>query len=133
MKSLGKREAYFEKVEFELMKNPQSMAELLSELVSINVSAYNTRIQEASIIHFLTKQEMEEKGNVGKIDFDISYNEQKAEVQESIQTAIQAFEDGLFKVFVNDIEQGIEEPSISLIDGDQIAFIKLTMLAGRMW
>jgi hypothetical protein len=133
MKSLAKRKAYLEKVELHLEKNPQTITELISELVSINVSTYNQRIQDAPMVHFLTKQDIEEKGTVGKVGFDISYNEQKADVEESIQTAIQAFEDGLFKVFVNDIEQGVEEPAISLNDGDQIAFIKLTMLAGRMW
>jgi hypothetical protein len=36
-------------------------------------------------------------------------------------------------VFVNDFEQVVENPTISIKDGDQIVFIKLTMLAGRMW
>jgi hypothetical protein len=133
MKSLTKRKAYLEKVEIHLNKNPQTITELLSELVSINVSTYNQRIQDAPMVHFLTKQDIEEKETVGKVGFDVTYNEQMADVQESIQTAIQAFEDGLFKVFVNEIEQGVDNAALSLNDGDQIAFIKLTMLAGRMW
>lgn len=133
MKSLGKRKAYLEKVEFDFIKTPQTTTEFISELVSINVRSYNELMEEAPIVNFLTKQDIEEKGHIGKVGFDAQYNEQKADVHEAIQTALQAFEDGLFKVFINDIEQSIEDPSLSIKDGDQIVFIKLTMLAGRIW
>lgn len=133
MKSVAKRKAFLEKVEFKLSKQPETITELISELVSLNVQAFNKRQDTAQLVQFFTKEEIALGGTIGKISFGTPYNEQKANSEEAIQTALQAFEDGLFKVFINDVEQGVESPTIQLNDGDQLVFIKLTMLAGRMW
>jgi len=133
MKSLGKRKEFFKNVEYQLSMRPETITDLISELVKINVSSYNERSGEVSFVNYLTKEEIELRGTTGKVGFGINYNEQKANVQDSIRTALQAFQDGLFKVFINDVEQTVEAPSIIVNDGDQIVFIKLTMLAGRMW
>jgi hypothetical protein len=133
LKSLAKRKAFLEKVELELTKKPMTIVELISELVSMNVRAFNDKQDTIPLVPFLTKDEIEQSGAAGKVGFAHIYNEQKVQEEDAIQTAVQAFEDGLFKVFINDVEQGVENPSIQLNDGDQLVFIKLTMLAGRMW
>jgi hypothetical protein len=133
MKSLAKRKAFLEKVEFQLSKEPETITELISELVSQNVRTFNDRQDTAQLVQFFTKEEIALGGSVGKIGFGTPYNEQKANREEAIQTALQAFEDGLFKVFINDVEQGVESPTFQLNNGDHLVFIKLTMLAGRMW
>ncbi|WP_413306033.1 hypothetical protein AA0X95_04935 [Bacillus sp. 1P10SD] len=133
LKSLAKRKAFIEMVELQLTKQPVTIVELISELVSMNVRAFNERQENIPLTQFLTKEEITLSGAVGKVGFAASYNEQKANEEEAIKTALQAFEDGLFKVFINDVEQGVASPTIQLNDGDQLVLIKLTMLAGRMW
>ncbi|MEH7440089.1 hypothetical protein V7182_21825 [Neobacillus drentensis] len=133
VKSLAKREAFLEKVELQLTKQPVTIVELISELVSMNVRAFNQRQEIMPFVQFLSKEEITQSGAAGKVGFAAGYNEQKANEEEAIKTAIQAFEDGLFKVFINDVEHGVESPSIQLNEGDQLVLIKLTMLAGRMW
>lgn len=134
MKSLAKRKSYLENVEFQLTKQPGTIKDLISDLVSINVRSFNERQGDTTLVQFLTKEEISQSGATGKVGFGTAiYNEQKTDEQQAIQTAIQAFEDGLFKIFINDVEQGVDSHSITLNDEDQLVFIKLTMLVGRMW
>jgi hypothetical protein len=131
MKSLAKRKSYLENVEYHLNKIPNTLQELITEFVSINVQTYNEQNQKSAVA-FLTKQEVDDRAAVGKVSFGEHYNDEKANLETSIQTALQAFEDGLFKVFINDMEHDNHTP-LFLKEGDQLVFIKLTMLAGRMW
>jgi hypothetical protein len=131
MKGLGRRKGYLEKVGYELNGRPGTIQELITELVSIQVQTYNQQGHGAAL-QFLTNQGIEDRAAIGKVGFQTIYNEEKADLAKSIQMALQAFEDGLFKVFINETEQEIQAP-FSLKEGDQLVFIKLTMLAGRMW
>ena len=50
----------------------------------------------------------------------------------AVQTALQAYDDGLFVIFINDQEIEPKHP-INLQPNDTITIIKLTMLAGSPW
>ena len=43
------------------------------------------------------------------------------------------FQDGLFRVFLGDTELTELDEKLELQEGDTVTFIRLTMLAGRMW
>ena len=81
----------------------------------------------------LTKEEMEDKSQSGKIAFGVNYGEKKAELSKAQENAVQCFEDGIYRIFLD------EEPLENLDDGIFITeesvftFVRLTMLAGRMW
>ena len=49
------------------------------------------------------------------------------------ENALQSFEDGLYRIFIGDNEIEGLNTAITLNEGDTLTFIKLTMLAGRMW
>ena len=57
----------------------------------------------------------------------------EANLEKALDTAYLAFEDGLYCIFVNDEQTEKLEDNLTLKDGDVLTFIKLTMLAGRMW
>ena len=44
-----------------------------------------------------------------------------------------AFNDGLFRIFLNDNELSSLEEKIKLQENDKLTFIRLTMLSGRIW
>ena len=68
-----------------------------------------------------------------KVSFGESYNENKASLEKAIQVMFQDFEDGLFRVYLNEREyKELLEPT-ELHDGDELVLIRLVMLAGRMW
>lgn len=133
IKQAGNRKDFLIKKEFNLLTNPGNLKELLTEIIYINVTEFNTKPSEPSIIKFLTKNEIEEQAQTGKLGFRRKYNDKKAEVTEATKTALLAFTDGLFRVFHEDVEiSGLDEP-LELKEGDVFTFIKFTMLAGRMW
>ncbi|MBF1704203.1 MAG: hypothetical protein HXO79_04185, partial [Selenomonas sp.] len=48
--------------------------------------------------------------------------------------ARQSFEDGIYRIFVNGEELGETcDTPVTLKENDEITFVRLTMLAGRMW
>ena len=71
--------------------------------------------------------------DVGKIAFGIIYGNKEPDVEEAIAVAVQAFEDGLYRVFVNGEEAEQLDERLVLQDGDEVSLIRLTMLAGRIW
>ena len=54
-------------------------------------------------------------------------------MEEAVAVAVQAFEDGLYRVFVNGEEAEKLDERLALQDGDEVSLIRLTMLAGRIW
>ena len=51
----------------------------------------------------------------------------------AIKTTIEAFEDGLIALFIDGIRYEDIKQELSLKGGETFTFVKLTMLAGRMW
>ena len=133
MKSLAKRKDYLTKKEIHLELPPATFRELLTELVAARVQEYNATSIESKLVSFLTNEAIEQQAVTGKVGFGTKYNDQKAELQTAAITAIQAFEDGLYRVFINEKEQVDLDVPLDLQEGDQLTLIKLTMLAGRMW
>lgn len=133
VKSVGKKKEYLTQKEWELFDEPSTLRELITAVVKKNVQDFNNQEVEAPLMNYLTQSDIKEQGVTGKVSFGAHYNENKADVTEAIRVALQAFADGLYKVYVR--EEEIEELDIPLQcqDGDAVAFIKLTMLAGRMW
>jgi hypothetical protein len=133
MKSLAKRKDYLTKKEILLEETSMTLRELLTVLVTNSVQEFNATETETSLASFLTNEEIKQQASIGKVGFGSKYNDQKSDLQTAAMTAIQAFEDGLFRVFINEKEPYDLDGRLDLQEGDQLAFIKLTMLAGRMW
>lgn len=134
MKSLAKRKDYLTRKEIHLDSSPPTLRVLLTELVSTQVQEFNATTQaETNLVSFLTNEEIEQQVHAGKVGFGTKYSDQKADLQTASRVAIQAFEDGLYRVFINEKESLKLDESLGLQEDDQLIFIKLTMLAGRMW
>lgn len=61
------------------------------------------------------------------------YSETKPEVEQATAAALLAFEDGLYKVFVQEEECSALDEPLRLEEGDELTLIRFTMLAGRLW
>ncbi|MBQ9960463.1 MAG: hypothetical protein IJP00_01000 [Firmicutes bacterium] len=51
----------------------------------------------------------------------------------AIKNALQSFEDGLVALFIDDKRYEDIDEKLSLTGSETLTFVKLTMLAGRMW
>ena len=76
---------------------------------------------------------MEDKAATGKVGFEANYNGRPAAETEAIINALQSYEDGIFRIFLDDAELGELSSSVQLKEESTLTFIRLTMLSGRLW
>ena len=81
----------------------------------------------------LTDEQIENMAQVGKIAFDLVYGSKDVTLDKAIETALLAYKDGLVRLFIGLEEAGDLESPVNLKDGDEVTFVRLTFLAGRIW
>ena len=118
--------------EVELKNKISTTKDLITELVKINVEKFNKKIDDKNILSIMTNEYIAEAVRAGKIGDEV-HGDKKANLKKALDTAYLAFEDGLYCIFINDEQTEKLDDSLNLKDGDIITFIRLTMLAGRMW
>lgn len=130
MKKLGKqRSKELAPVPFVLERKPETVRELLTELVTLGVRDYNARKDEGQILPFLTKEEIADQAARGKIAFGMRNGEDACEA-DAIANAILCFEDGIYRVFADETELTTLEEAIPWTENTVFTFIRLTMLSG---
>lgn len=133
VKSIGRRNRYLERLEIELDSHPGTLRSLIAAIVTHNIKALQDRQSDASLIRYLTNEEIQAQGEMGKIGFGHIYNENPPLIEDSVHAAILAYEDGLYRVFIREEEVTALEERLNIEDGDEIVFMRMTMLAGAMW
>lgn len=133
LKQIGKRRNIIDKQPIRLDPPPPTAARLIADVVGSEVQAYNGRVSSNDWVAYLTDDQIREKATDGKIDFGNRYNEAPAYEETAVLHALQSFEDGIFRLFVNDTEIESLSAPLLLKEGDTLTFIRLTLLAGRIW
>lgn len=80
----------------------------------------------------LDARDIQQQEASGKVVFE-AYNTQKESLDSAKQRMLQDFMDGLFRVFIREKEVCELDAPINLADGDEVVWIRLVMLAGRLW
>ena len=132
-KTAGKRRPALEKREYTLPDGIFTLQDLILAVVDAEVAAYNAKGTDAVVTRFLTEAEMEDGATQGKVGFGRIYSDKKADSTKAREIALQAFEDGLFRVFVNENERSVLSESAALSEGDTLTFIRFAFLSGRLW
>ena len=143
-KSIGKRKT-IRQVPLEYENVPGDVRSLIEETVRIMVDAFLLR-QKNKKETPLSDEEITDLADIGKISFGILNNDNRPNLEEAKKTALLAFQDGLVCIFLNDerikvptenlggpTPEDMEKMRIELHEGDRLTFVRLTMLAGRMW
>ena len=133
LKSAGKRKPVLDDSSYILPDEIASLRQLIETIVRQEVIEFNNRGASSMLVPFLTETEISEQSTVGKIGFGSFYSEKKADLDKAIETAVQGFEDGLFRVVVGDKEVEELDELLELHENDTLTFIRLTFLAGRLW
>lgn len=135
LKSLAKRKNFITKQPYELQRKTNTLRELITQVVTQNVEQFNNKASnpETPLINFLSNSDIEQQIQAGKVGFQTLYNDKQADLTRAIETAIQAFEDGLYRVFINDEEAEQLDTPLEVTEDTEVVFIRLTMLTGRMW
>lgn len=129
IKQIGKRKNTVDKEEYIIDDNISTVRDLIEEFVRICVTHFNNK----KVVDYLLSEEILDKSDIGKIDFNDKENKSKQDLQKAVKNAMQSYEDGIYRIFVNENELGKIDEKISVKNDDELTFIRLTMLAGRMW
>lgn len=133
MKAAGKRRPVLDHIPYELPDHVSTLRGFLTELVRIEVERYNEKGTDVQVVPYLTKEEIEDRAEAGKVDFGRIYSEKRADTAKAVENALQCFEDGLVRVFQNDRELDQLDGPVQIQEEDRFTLIRLTFLAGRLW
>ncbi len=138
IKQMGKKGRRIKPVPFEYDRCPATAEELIEDTVRIMVKAFIEKKKmsvETHVPEALSEETMNSMAEIGKIAFGYIYNENDPDVDKAVATALLAYEDGMVRFFINgeDIEFKKEGTPINLSEGDEVTFVRLAMLAGRIW
>ncbi len=133
VKNSGKRKPVLERRELVLQETPGNLEELITAIVALQLKELADKQGRGELIPYLTRGEIRERGISGKIGFGTVYNNKPPELEQAVEAALLAFEDGLYKVFLREEAfTRLHEP-MEIGEGDELVFIRFTMLAGSLW
>ena len=69
----------------------------------------------------------------GRVKFASRYGENHDTPERALQVMLQAFADGLVRIFVDGEEVTDLDAALSLKEGSEVVFLRLTFLAGLLW
>ena len=107
-----------------------TLRELITRIVHEEVRAFERRQGERKLVRILTEKEIETGLEKGRVDSGGRDLRQKVNPEEAVGTALQAFEDGIYLVFLDDEEQRDLDKQVFLRPDSKLTFVRLVMLAG---
>lgn len=123
-----------EPIPFELDCVPETAGGLIAAAARKCAEEYNERVRRGETVTSpLEERRIKDMASLGKIAFGITYSGKEQDVGKAAENALSAFEDGLFRMFINGSEITSAEQKLDLKENDTLTFIRLTMLTGRMW
>ena len=133
VKAIGKRKDILAPTPYTIPDGICSLRQLLTAVVQKEVAQYNIKEVEAQLIPFLTQQQLDEQSKIGKVSFGTIYSDKKANPDKAVTNAIQCWEDGLVRVFMDEKEITKLDETLWIPEGAVFTFMRLTFLAGSIW
>ncbi|NGZ75159.1 hypothetical protein [Saccharibacillus alkalitolerans] len=132
VKSPGRRRGIAGR-ELDLPGMPRTLRELIEQTVDLMISEYEDKRIGGDLLPYLTEKHIDTGASAGKVGFGSVYGDSAPDAEGATSAALLGFEDGLYRVFVRQEEvTGLDVP-LTLVDGDEIVFMRFTMLAGGLW
>ena len=108
-----------------------TLRQLIERIVRDQVAAFRHRQVDNQMLRALTEREIAEGAERGKVTMGASeVGIQEVDEEGAIGAALQAFEDGLYLVVIDEIEQKQLDQEVYLQEESRITFLRLTLLAG---
>lgn len=110
-------------------RNP-TLRDLITVVVGKEIEAFKLRQEQRKLAQVLTAAQIQEGAERGKIDVGERDLQQEVDEQAAIATALQAFEDGLYYVFLDDVQQESLDQTVIVGADSHLMFVRLIALAG---
>lgn len=105
------------------------LRDLIEHVVRAQVAAYHNRQEHGRFDRVLTATAIEDAASHGKVA-SAGKAPQYADVEEAIAAALEAFEDGLYLVVIDDVERRSLDEPVYLSPDSRLMFVRLTFLSG---
>lgn len=130
-KAIGHKRELFTPFRISVCDRALSLQELLAEIVTQEVFAFSERQSQQQLRQVLTKEGMETGLVQGKISSgEREFPAVEVNVQDAIAQAMQGFRDGLYYVFIDDIQYENLDTPVALKPESQMLFLRLVPLVG---
>lgn len=157
VKKIGRKKAAVQEAVYEIGGRPSTVRELILAVTESCAGEYNRRLRGqasgkegcepgrwessgeepgreiAGLFGILSPEEIEDKARTGKVGFGVNYGGKPADIVKAQENAIQCFEDGIYRIFMDDKPLEELDEVIQVTEEQVFTFVRLTMLAGRMW
>ena len=130
VKEIKKQGNRIQPLPWDLPETPETLRQLISMLVSDSVAGYNRRLETKEQRVLLPQEDMDDMSMIGKIGFGIPFGTRRAKLSDAVETALQGFEDDLYRVFAGEREVESLDAPLALEEGDTVTLIRLVMLTG---
>ena len=130
-KIAGQRRELFAPYELEWPHAKElTLRQLLGAVVREEVAAHRQRQRARQLDRVLTSAQIAVGAEAGKVDPAGRPNSAEVEEDAAVATAVEAFEDGLFFVFVDGRQVDGVDALVHVVPASSLLFVRLTPLAG---
>lgn len=115
--------------EWQVAGQTMPLRELIAAVVAEEVLAFNERQEARQLARALSLDEITRAAAQGKVDMG-GRPTTLADAEESVRVALQAFEDGMYLVFVDGAQVASLDAPVVVHAESRLRFVRLVMLAG---
>jgi hypothetical protein len=129
-KVMGKSQPTFSHWQVSIPEAETTLEHLLTQIVRAEVEGFRDRQQQRRLTRILSPTEIEWGVTQGKVESGGSDLAQTVDLQGAIATALQAFSDGLYLVFIDDQQQAELTGLVRIRPNSELIFLRLVPLVG---
>jgi len=107
-----------------------SLGEILARIVRVQVREFQERQADQRLTRFLTQTQIQTAAESGQVKMGGQDLKQFVDADHAIATALQAFQDGLYLVFVDESQYTQLDAVVPLQAHSQMTLVRLMLLAG---
>jgi hypothetical protein len=131
LKRLGKKRIHT--IPYRVSTEVKTLADLIRAAVTNEVERFNSARTDPKLFAFLTPSDIQAQSQDGKVGFGDVANTDEADLAQALEVALQAHIDGIFLVFIDDDEVRSLDDEITLTEGNEVTFLRMTFLTGLLW
>jgi hypothetical protein len=117
-------------LDLHLPSGPVALSEFLVAVVRAEIANYEQRAEERTLLRVLTPESLARELMTGRVLAGGADAVAPVNVDEAVESALLAYADGLFKVFVDDVEAVSLDDVVNLQGTPTVLFLRLVPLAG---
>lgn len=107
-----------------------TLRDLITRIVHREVKAFERRQEARQFVRVLSEREIAVRAATGRVDPGGRPAGNGVNVGDAVDSVLTAFDDGLYLVLLDNVEQKDLDATVHVTDDSRVVFVRLTFLAG---